>query len=107
MHNQFNFFSLFTFDWLLLRFLKSIGSHFYDPFTLQAIMTSICTKRDQFEHVISCVTAILDSAVLALTVDRWHSRFGMLILIVKHILIMFIRSYVFRHAVVSFIDILV
>ena len=65
------------------------------------------TTRDRFEHVSSCVTAILDSAVLAFTYDRWYSRFGMLILIVIHILIMDIRSFVFWPAVVLLIDIVV
>jgi len=53
------------------------------------------------------VTAILDSAVLAFTVDCWYSRFGMLVLIVIHILIMDIRLYVFRPAVVLLSDIVV
>jgi len=66
------------------------------PFTLQAIMTSIFMTRDQIEHVISCVTAILDSAVRTFTVDRLYLRIGMLLMIVVHILILVIRSYVFR-----------
>ena len=57
------------------------------------------TTRDQFEHVSNCMTAILDSDVLAFTDDRWYSRFDMLILIVIHILIMDIRSFVFWPAV--------
>jgi len=68
------------------------------PFTLQAIMTSIFTTLDQIEHVISSVAAILESAVAAYTVDCWHLRFCMIIMIVKHNLILVIRSYVFRPA---------
>ena len=63
--------------------------------------------RDQFEHVSSCVTAILHSDVLAFTYDRWYSRFGMLMMIVLHILIMDFRLHVFRPAVVLLIDIVV
>jgi len=63
------------------------------PFTLQAIMTSIFTTTDQIEHVISCVTVILNSAVPTFTVVRWHLRFDMMIMIFIRILIMVIRSY--------------